>query len=256
MQNTSEIDMTDRKESRSKVKFFNLSIDVLNSQGFFRELQQCLSKDHNVSINFLNAHCFNTAQKNDKYKNALERCTFLLNDGVGVNIAGKLIGVRFKENMNGTDLIPQMIRFFASNKMTLFCFGAKKEVIEKAVANIEADYPGLSVVGYSDGYVEDPATIVDQINLSQADAVILGLGVPRQELWVENHGARLNSVRVLVSGGAIFDFISGNVVRAPLFIRRIKLEWLFRLVQEPGRLFSRYVIGNFLFFYYVVTRRN
>ena len=248
--------MTVRKTSRSKVKFFNLSIDVLDRQGFFRELRQYLSTDHKVSINFLNVHCFNTAQKNIEYKNALERCTFLLNDGVGVDIAGKLIGVGFKENMNGTDLIPQLIDFFVRNGMTVFCFGAKKEVIEKAVRNIEADYPGLSVVGYSDGYAEDPASVIEQINLSHADAVILGLGVPRQELWVDSYGDRLKSVRVFVSGGAIFDFVSGNVLRAPNFIRRIKLEWLFRLIQEPRRLFSRYIIGNFLFFYYVVVRRS
>jgi N-acetylglucosaminyldiphosphoundecaprenol N-acetyl-beta-D-mannosaminyltransferase len=204
----------------------------------------------------LNAHCFNIAQKDTEYKDALEGCTFLLNDGVGISIAGKLVGVDFKENLNGTDLIPELIDFFASNGMTIFCFGAREDVIEKAVRNIEADYPDLSVVGYTDGYVEDPASIVDQINLSQADVVILGLGVPRQELWVARHGNQLKSVKVSVSGGAIFDFLSGNVMRAPRVIRRIRLEWLFRLIQEPRRLFSRYVFGIFLFFYYVVVRHR
>ena len=248
--------MNARNASRSKVKFFNLRIDVLDRREFFRELRQYLSKGHRVSINFLNAHCFNIAQNNIEYKNALERCTFLLNDGVGVDIAGKLIGVGFRENMNGTDLIPNLIDFFAKNKMTIFCFGAKKEVIERAVRNIKADYSGVSIVGHSNGYVEDPASVIDQINLSHADAVILGLGVPRQELWVDRYGNRLKTVKVFVSGGAFFDFISGNAVRAPHIIRRIKLEWMFRLIQEPKRLFSRYVIGNFLFFYYVVVRRS
>ena len=248
--------MTFRPSNRSKVEFFNLSIDVLDRQGLFSELRQHLSKGQKVTINFLNAHCFNIAQKNTEYKNALQRCTFLLNDGVGVNIAGKLIGVEFKENMNGTDLIPHLIDFFAKSSLTVFCLGAKKEVIERAVRKMEIDYSMLSIVGYRDGYVDDPAAVVAEINSSNADVVILGMGVPRQELWVDNYGSHLKSARVFVSGGAIFDFISGNVIRAPLFIRRIKLEWLFRLVQEPTRLFSRYVIGNLLFFYYVVTRRN
>jgi len=248
--------MTFRQISRSKVEFFNLSIDILDRQGLFSELRQYLSKDNQVCINFLNAHCFNIAQKNMAYKNALQRCTFLLNDGVGVNIAGRLIGVEFKENMNGTDLIPQLIDFFARNRLTVFCLGAKKDVIEKAVRKIEVDYPALSIVGYRDGYIDDPATVIDEISTSNADVVILGMGVPRQELWVDSYGTRLKSVRVFVSGGAIFDFISGNVIRAPNFIRRIKLEWLFRLIQEPKRLFSRYIIGNFLFFYHVIVRRS
>lgn len=243
-------------DSSSKVEFFNLGVNVLDRQDFFRELRQRLSNKQKITINFLNAHCFNVAQKNIEYRKALETCTFLLNDGVGVEIAGKLIGIDFKENLNGTDLIPQLLEFFASNRMTVFFFGARKEVIEKAVKDIKANIPNLSIVGFSDGYVDDPALIVDEINQSQADAVILGMGVPRQELWVAKHYDQLTSAKVLVSGGAIFDFVSGNVKRAPHFIRRIKLEWLFRLIQEPKRLFSRYVIGSFVFLYYIALRRN
>jgi N-acetylglucosaminyldiphosphoundecaprenol N-acetyl-beta-D-mannosaminyltransferase len=248
--------MTPEDPSYSKVKFFNLHIDVLDTSGFFTTLQHCLSKGQNVSINFLNAHCFNIAQKNDDYRLALEESTFLLNDGIGIDIAGKLIGVHFKENLNGTDLIPQMLDYFARTGMRVFCFGASKEVIEKAVQNIEASHPDLSVVGYCDGYEDDAEHVINQINQSQADAVILGMGVPRQELWVANNGVRLTSAKVIVSGGAIFDFISGNVMRAPPFIRHIKLEWLFRLAQEPVRLFSRYVLGTFVFLYYVIVRRH
>lgn len=248
--------MTTEDSSHSKVKFFNLHVNVLDTQAFFNALQYCLSKGQTVSINFLNAHCFNIAQKNGEYRNALEQSTFLLNDGVGVDIAGKLIGVHFKENLNGTDLIPQLLEYFAKNKLKVYCFGASRKVIEEATSQIEADYPDLSIVGYSDGFVDNPALVIKQINNSQADAVILGLGVPKQELWVANYGDQLKSARILVSGGAIFDFISGNILRAPNFIRRIKLEWLFRLIQEPVRLFSRYVLGPFVFFYYVIIRSN
>ncbi len=112
------------------------------------------------------------------------------------------------------------------------------------------------MVGYSNGFIDNPTLVIDQINQSRADAVILGMGVPKQELWVAKHSANLTSAKIFVSGGAIFDFISGNVKRAPHFIRRIKMEWLFRLIQEPIRLFSRYVLGTFVFFYNVVVRRN
>jgi len=248
--------MTTEGRSHSKVKFFNLHINVLDTREFFSELHYCLSKGQRVSVNFLNAHCFNIAQKSEEYKTALEKSTFLLNDGIGVDIAGKLIGVHFKENLNGTDLIPQMLEYFEKSRMSVFCFGASEIVVKIAVQNIAAEYPDLSIVGYCDGYEDDVELVVNKINESRADAVILGMGVPRQEVWVANNGNRLTSAGILVSGGAIFDFISGNVLRAPQFLRRVKLEWLFRLVQEPIRLFSRYILGSFVFLYYVITRRN
>jgi N-acetylglucosaminyldiphosphoundecaprenol N-acetyl-beta-D-mannosaminyltransferase len=240
----------------SKVDFVNVRINVFSRTSFFDALKRRLSSGQQVTINFLNAHCFNVAQENSEYRNALNNCTFLLNDGVGVDMAGKLIGVRFHENLNGTDLIPEMLELFSDKDMTVFFFGAKKNVIEAAVRKMEARFPRLSVAGYCDGYVNDPNIVIDQVNNAKADVLILGLGVPLQELWVANHGNRLESTKVLVSGGAIFDFISGSVKRAPTFVRAMKLEWLFRLSQEPRRLFSRYIIGNFLFFYNVLSQRN
>jgi len=239
-----------------KVQFFNLNVNVLDRKELFSTLRQYLSTTSQISINFLNFHCFNIAQKDAEYRHALRNCTLLLNDGVGIDIAGKLIGVDFKENLNGTDFIPELFDFFAVSGMSVFCFGAKKEVIENAVRKIEINHPGLTIVGYSDGYINDPTSVIDQINTSNADAVILGLGVPLQEIWVDKYSHDVKTARVFVSGGAIFDFISGNVMRAPLFMRRVKLEWLFRLIQEPTRLFSRYVLGSLVFLYHIVVLRK
>ena len=153
-------------------------------------------------------------------------------------------------------LIPEMLDFFREHGMSVYLYGAKSDVIERAAREIESRYPGLSVAGYSHGYVEDPSVLIDRINAAKADAVVLGLGVPKQELWVANHGDQLESARILVCGGAIFDFISGNVIRAPGIVRRLRLEWLFRLVQEPRRLSSRYILGGFKFFYYLLATRR
>jgi N-acetylglucosaminyldiphosphoundecaprenol N-acetyl-beta-D-mannosaminyltransferase len=237
-------------------EFYNLRIDVLDREGFFRELRRELAKPGQVSINFLNAHCFNVAQSNPEYRDALERCTFLLNDGVGVDFAGRLRGIRFPENLNGTDLIPDMLEFFQENGMSVYFFGAKNDVIERAARVIESRYPRLSVGGCSHGYIEDPTVVIDRINAAKADVVILGLGVPKQELWADDHGDQLESTKVLVCGGAIFDFLSGNVIRAPGIVRRLRLEWLFRLIQEPRRLSSRYILGGFQFVYYLLAARR
>jgi N-acetylglucosaminyldiphosphoundecaprenol N-acetyl-beta-D-mannosaminyltransferase len=247
--------MDDHRSARSKVQFFNLRVDILGRRQLFEELSARLAANSDlVSINFLNAHCFNVAQRDPHYTDALDRCTYLLNDGVGVALAGKVKGIHFEENMNGTDLIPDLLQLFAEAGLSVYFFGGKPEVTQEAVVEIGRLIPNLSIAGFSHGYVESPESVVEQINASGAGAVVLGLGVPRQELWVDRYGSRLTDVRVCVSGGAIFDFMSGRVKRAPMFMRRLSLEWVFRLMQEPGRLFQRYIPGNALFLYYVLVR--
>lgn len=240
--------------SHAKVELFNLQVNVMDRPSLFRELaRRLIVDDGQISINFLNAHCFNIAQQNVEYRNALQRSTYLLNDGVGIDIAARLSGFRFKENLNGTDLIPEMLGMLAELRMPVYLYGARPTVIEKAVAEIRKLHPSLPIAGYSDGYVADVSIVIDRINNSGATALILGLGVPLQELWVDKHGRKLAKVRLCVSGGAIFDFLSGRVVRAPKVIRQMRLEWMFRLVMEPIRLFSRYVFGNFLFLYHILV---
>ena len=248
--------MTNSQSLPDKVPFYNLMVNVIGRAELLGAVRQQAISAGQTTINFLNAHCFNIAQQNEPYKKALNSCTFLLNDGVGVDIAGKFAGVRFEENLNGTDLIPEILDVLASANQSVFLFGAKPDVIAKAAKSIASTHPNLTIAGFCDGYATDPQEVVDQIRSSSADAVILGLGVPLQELWVEQHADEVKCAKVFVCGGAIFDFISGNVRRAPEAIRRIKLEWLYRLIQEPKRLFSRYVLGSFQFLYYLVTRRR
>lgn len=247
--------MDNKNPARPKIPFFNLRVDQLTKNALLDELDVLLSQTRRrISINFLNAHCFNVAQENPEYRFALDRCTYLLNDGIGIDLAARLIGVRFEENLNGTDLIPELLAFMAGKGMSVFFFGARPEVIREAVSRIEQQFPGLVIAGYSHGFVSSPESIVEQVNASGADAVILGLGVPRQELWVDQHFDKLENARLCVSGGAFFDFVSGTVRRAPKFMRRLKLEWFFRLLQEPKRLFPRYIFGNVIFLHHVLVR--
>lgn len=230
-----------------KRKYFNLELDVLDRQGVFRAVRETIRVSSQININFLNAHCFNVAQKNAEYASALKQSSLLLNDGIGVDIGAKVLGFRFPENLNGTDLIPELVGVFAEDGVPVFFLGARDEVISKAVETLTTRFPSLRVAGYSSGYFKDEKQLNARISESGACAVIVGMGVPLQELWVQRNKANLPGIRVFVAGGAIFDFLSGTVKRAPLWVQKLKLEWLFRLLQEPKRLFSRYVIGNFVF---------
>lgn len=239
--------MDDSGSISAKVPFYNLEVNVLDRRRFFDALSQRLMGPEQSTVNFVNAHCFNIAQTDPAYKAALDRCTFLLNDGVGIDIAGRLIGVRFPENLNGTDLIPDILDLLENKGMSVFFFGARRNVIERAVENIRTRNPRLQIAGFSDGYIDNPLSIVEVINSTGADAVILGLGVPLQELWVASYAKQLTGTKLLVSGGAVFDFISRAMPRAPVVMRKLRLEWLFRLIQEPRRMFSRYVLGSIVF---------
>ena len=145
----------------TKVDFYNLRIDILDRYNLFEQIQQKISSSETISINFLNANCFNIAQQNTKYRDAINAGTYLLNDGIGIDIAGRLIGVTFRENLNGTDLIPQLLNLAATNNLSVFCYGASDKVIGKAVRNICKANSAVSIVGYSNGFVEEPNAITD-----------------------------------------------------------------------------------------------
>lgn len=232
-----------------KQDFFSVKIDVLDSGEALERCKEILIGNKCQSLFFINAHCFNVAVKNPEYLNALNKADMLLNDGIGMKLGSYFAGIRFRENMNGTDFIPEVIRIAHTLSMSAFLIGAKPGVAESAAAilNLKAGY--RFVAGYHNGYFNktEEAEIIESINKSKAELLILGMGVPIQELWINQHMQYLPHVKLAVAGGAIIDFISGNIKRAPVWMRKAGLEWLYRFIHEPRRLFKRYFIGNFVF---------
>lgn len=202
------------------------------------------------NVYFVNAHCVNTAAKNLNYGKILSRADRIFADGVGLAIATRIAGVSLKDNINGTDLFPVLCEIAAEKQVPIAFLGASQRVVERCASRMETAYPGLNIVCALDGYFEDSDNdeVIDKINRSGAKLLLVAMGVPRQEIWIDKFGDRLNVPQVMAVGG-LFDFYSGKVMRAPLFMRKAGLEWLVRLVQEPRRLFKRYVFGNpaFLF---------
>jgi len=181
----------------------------------------------------------------------------VLNDGIGIKLGGLLKGIRFKENMNGTDLIPRVLEYSAKQNKSIFLLGAQDEVVKKAVDTIRHKYPSINIAGYNSGYFneDESGQITKRIDALNTDILIVGMGVPKQELWVSENREKLPRVNILIAGGAVFDFLSQRFRRAPKLLRVMGLEWFYRFLQEPGRLFHRYFIGNIRFFYNIVSRR-
>lgn len=236
-----------------KSRLLNIDIDLFDDE---KEVLALLSKDidsgRSIELFFLNAHCFNLAQKDREYFDILNSCDYLLNDGIGIKIASKIEKLVLKKNLNGTDFIPEIAEMASKKGYKIFLLGAKDGIAEEAAVKLKEKFEGLQIAGVHSGYGLDES-VLEMINNSKADILIAGMGVPMQEKWIRENKSKLGSVKLFVGGGAILDFLSQRIRRAPLLIRKIGLEWLFRLCLEPGRLWRRYLVGNFLFFYYILV---
>ena len=185
-----------------------------------------------------------------KFFNQLTKADALFADGSGMRLAAKKAGFQLNGNNNGTDMLPHLCKSFVESKQSLYFFGAKPGIAEKAANTLRAKYSGLNIVGTEHGYNENKTSeqIIEAINNSGCDVLLVAMGSPVQEKWLLEHKDKLHCKTALAVGG-LFDFYSGNISRSPMWLREIGMEWIWRLMQEPRNKFNRYVIGNPLFLY-------
>jgi N-acetylglucosaminyldiphosphoundecaprenol N-acetyl-beta-D-mannosaminyltransferase len=175
-------------------------------------------------------------------------------DGKPVVLASKLLGKALPETIPGSDLVPNIFTRFQQNSLPLkvYLLGAMPGVGEVAAANIKAQWPVVEVVGILSpdfGFEKDSEycdRICKSIADSDSDLLVIGLGAPKQEIWVEKHAHKL-PVKVALCVGATIDFLAGNKPRAPIWMRKVGLEWLHRMCSEPKRLVKRYLVGAIIF---------
>ena len=201
-----------------------------------------------TDVAFVNPHCLNVAWDRPDYREALRRCERVLPDGIGVRIACQLRRLRLRSNVNGTDMFPRLMERLAHESLPVFFLGARPDVAEAAADAMQRLHPSLRVAGVRHGYfgADDEDALVDEINRSGARVLLVAMGVPRQELWLAAMRNRLH-VPVRIGVGGLFDFYSGRLPRAPRWLRELGFEWLWRLAQEPGRMWRRYLVGNVVF---------
>jgi len=235
--------------------YYNLVLDILNEEGFLSQLLDAYNDQSPSTVFFINAHCYNVAQNNPEYRNAILNSDFVLNDGIGIKLGARFINLDLLENLNGTDLIPKIIEQAVNLNKKIYLLGGNEGVALKAAAKLKSKYPEIHIHGTHSGYFTGLAEQNLISEAGQAELLILGMGVPKQELWAFQHKHDLLNTKIIVAGGAILDFISENVKRAPSWVRKLHLEWVFRLVLEPGRLWKRYIIGNMAFLFSIVKYR-
>jgi alpha-1,3-mannosyltransferase len=199
-------------------------------------------------VAFANANALNVAAVDERFRSVL-KCCLVMNDGIGVDAASRILfGSRFPQNLNGTDFTPHYFQL-TRNNYRIFFLGGSSGVAERAAARLIALCNGKhQIAGCQNGYSRDGDTmgIVAKILASRADVLLVAMGNPLQELWLAKN-LKTTGCRLGFGVGALFDFLSGDVARAPPWMRTARLEWLYRLAREPARLSRRYIIGNPVF---------
>ena len=169
-----------------------------------------------------------------KVSKAIENADLVIPDGVGVMQAARILGTPLREHMPGIDAATEIIKRLASRGGSVFLYGARPGVAEEAAERMKQRFPGLVICGTNDGYGNDDGAVVSKINAAKPDFVMVCLGVPKQELWMAKHAAKLDAGLMAGLGGTI-DVFSGQVKRAPLIWQKLNLEWLYRCFEEPKR---------------------
>lgn len=174
------------------------------------------------------------AKKNPRFLNILNNSQLVLADGISVVLASKIIGDPMQGRVTGVGFAQALAEAMAKEGHSLYLLGAKPGVAEQAAEKLQQTYPGLKIAGTHDGYFQDAAPVVEAINAAKPDALLVCLGAPKQEYFMEEHDAALE-VPVMAGLGGSMDVLAGNVKRAPEFYQKHGLEWLYRLVKEPQR---------------------
>jgi N-acetylglucosaminyldiphosphoundecaprenol N-acetyl-beta-D-mannosaminyltransferase len=246
--------------SSGRVDVLGVSVDPLTTEGLHAEIGRLVrGKESGLVLN-VNAHCLNLCYENPKLRDFLNGADVVFCDGVGVMVAAWILGRRIPERITYANWAWQLADFAAAQGFSLYFLGARPGVAQEAARRLMERYANLKIVGVRHGYFDHSAqspenqAVVEEINAAAPDILLVGLGMPLQERWLMENRHRLDA-SVALTGGAVFDYISGRLRRGPRFLTRSGFEWVARLLVEPRRLWRRYLVGNPLFLLRVLEQR-
>jgi N-acetylglucosaminyldiphosphoundecaprenol N-acetyl-beta-D-mannosaminyltransferase len=245
------------EKSAEKLEIFDIPIMNITMEQSLEMIQQDLQQENFKRVYFLNPDCLNKSLSDKDYKEILlNQSDYLFADGIGIVIASKLLGNPLIGNVNGTDLFPFLCQVAEKEAYRLFFLGAKPGIPEQLTENLLKRYPNLIIAGSHHGYFNhqtESKSIIKQILTAKPDVLFVAFGAPAQEKWITEHINELKEHPIVVLGvGGLFDFYSETKKRAPRWMRQIGLEWVFRLLIEPKRMWKRYILGNPYFLYQVM----
>lgn len=242
-----------KEEKNRRVRVLDCPIDNLSIKETLQAIEEFIKSNRPHQHVVINADKILKLYKDKKLKQIIESCDLINADGQSIRWAAKLWGIHLKERITGTDLMENLLKLSSQKGYSVYFLGAREEIVTKVVETYRNKYPSLKIAGWRNGYWKpnEEKKIVQDIRRTHPDILFVAISSPKKEFFIRKY---MNEMQVPFSMGVggSFDTIAGLTKRAPLWMQRCGLEWLFRLIQEPRRLWKRYLIGNIIFLWIVL----
>ncbi|MGI8623672.1 MAG: WecB/TagA/CpsF family glycosyltransferase, partial [Solirubrobacteraceae bacterium] len=235
---------------RPKSRLFEIPIDLGRPEELLRMVTDWVGSGRPRRVMYVNAHVLNQSQERPELRAALQEADLVYCDGYGVRIAAKALELPTPHRMTGADWVWTLAALCQESEKSIYLLGSEPGIAREAAQRLTRWYPRLRIAGSHHGFFAmgspHAERVVEDINARRPDILLVGMGTPKQEHWVQEHVHRLD-VDVFWTVGALFDYVSGRIPRAPGWLADNGLEWIFRLGVEPQRMWRRYLLGNPVF---------
>lgn len=239
-----------------KVNIFGVDILNISFKEAVEMVKRLLKEDKPHYIITPNTEIVYDAKNNKEMAEIINKADMTIADGIGLVYASKIRKKPLKERVTGYDLSMELLNICEEEGYSLYLLGTKEEIVKKAYDRIKEERPKINLVGYHNGFFkgahlgyenhEEENEIIEEINRLKADIIFLGLGYPKQEIWINSNINKLNT-RLVIGNGGVIDVIAGDVKRAPDIFIKLNLEWFYRLITNPSRIKRQLAIPKFLF---------
>ncbi|MDY4975632.1 MAG: WecB/TagA/CpsF family glycosyltransferase [Clostridia bacterium] len=227
------------------IHILGVKIDNVNMKQAEETVWRWMEGEGNHMIVTPNPEIAYLAYQDAEFRQVLNSADLTLPDGIGIVYGAKILGTPLQERVPGYELCCHILESLSKHGKSVFLLGGKPGIAELAAQNIVKQYPGAAVAGVCDGYFKDDQAVIDQINQSGADFLMVCIGFPRQEKWIARYKDQLK-VKVSIGAGGSVDVLAGTVKRAPAFFCKTGLEWFYRLIKQPWRIKRMLVLPQFL----------
>jgi len=232
-------------EQKKTVDILSLPVNSLTMEELLLLTDRCIACRDQLLLGVVNVAKLVNCRKDVELRSSLMEADIVLADGLPIIWLSRILGNPLPERVAGIDVMYELLKIANKKLYRVYFLGAKSEVLQKMIRTIQQDYPGIPIAGYRDGYFDESEEqmVAEDIEKSRADILFVGMSSPKKENFLRNW---LNYIHVPICHGVggSFDILAGVTKRAPLWMQKCGLEWLYRLIQEPRRMWKRYLICN------------
>lgn len=244
-------------QAESRINLFDCPIDALSMDQTLGKIASEIENKGHIHHAFVNAATIVNLQSDSSLKNGIVHCDLISADGFGVILAAKMLGKPLPERVSGPDLMEKIVRLAHERDYKIYFLGAEQSVVEKVVRKYSEIYSPKIIAGFRNGYFteDDEPIIAKQIADTNPNILFVAITSPKKENFLYKNREILSQINFITGVGGCFDIVAGKTKRAPFWMQKVGLEWFYRLIQEPRRLFMRYLTTNLLLFKLIIKTR-